>query len=302
VASDNPDSTTDLPDFDKLWNYGKPEETEKQFRALLPAARASGNSEYLLQVQTQIARTLGLRREFESSHNLLDEVEGKLSPETLVARIRYLWERGRTFNSDKKPETASPLFVEAFDLAKSTGQEYYAVDAAHMLGVSERDDASLFWNEKEMQVAETAADERAKGWLGSLYNNTGWTYHDTRQYEKALELFEKGLLWRQARGNEKSTLIAKWTVARTLRSLERCDEALDRQLALQKEYKASECEPDGYVSEEIGECLLALGKKKEATRHFADAYALLSKDDWLKAEEPERLERLKKLGGVTEPQ
>ena len=54
----------ELPDFDKLWNYAKPAETEKQFRELLPKAVAAGDLDYELQLRTQIARTLGMRKKF----------------------------------------------------------------------------------------------------------------------------------------------------------------------------------------------------------------------------------------------
>ena len=38
----------ELPEFDKLWNYSKPDETEKKFRELLPQAEASHSSEHRL--------------------------------------------------------------------------------------------------------------------------------------------------------------------------------------------------------------------------------------------------------------
>ena len=37
-------------------------------------------------------------------------------------------------------------------------------------------------------------------------------------------------------------------------------------------------------------------EKTEPPKYFKLAYEYLSKDDWLKANEPERLERLKELG------
>src|SRR4051794_32155876 len=49
-------SSTGLPDFDTLWDYAQPGETEERFRELLPAARASGDRNYHLQLLTQIAR------------------------------------------------------------------------------------------------------------------------------------------------------------------------------------------------------------------------------------------------------
>ena len=42
----------------------------------------------------------------------------------------------------------------------------------------------------------------------------------------------------------------------------------------------------------------ALGRGSEASPYFAEAYALLSQDAWLVDAEPERLARLKELGGV----
>jgi hypothetical protein len=52
----------------------------------------------------------------------------------------------------------------------------------------------------------------------------------------------------------------------------------------------------GYVFEEIAECLALLGEAEAARPFFADAYAELSGDPWLAANEPARLERLRALG------
>jgi hypothetical protein len=93
------------------------------------------------------------------------------------------------------------------------------------------------------------------------------------------------------------TRIAKRTIARTLRSLNRVEEALSHQLELKKEFDSAN-EKDGYVLEEIGECLLALDRPSDAQPYFAEAYKLLSQDTWLAAQEPVRLERLKQLGRV----
>lgn len=134
----NSASAKDLPDFDKLWNYGKPEETEAKFRALLPEAEKSGSKDYHLQLLTQIARTYSLRAKFDEAHKALDEVEKKLDKATPVAEIRYLLERGRSFNSARKLTDAIPLFTKALDLSVERKQDFYAVDAAHMLARSPR--------------------------------------------------------------------------------------------------------------------------------------------------------------------
>ena len=165
-----------------------------------------------------------------------------------------------------------------------------------MLGIAETPENQIEWNLRAIELAEKSIDERANMWLGALYNNTGWTYHDLRQYENALELFEKGLKWRQERDNEAATRIAKWSVGRVYRSLGRIDEAIKIQKELEQEFIDKGLEQDGYVYEELAECYLLKDEKKEAQAYFKLAYEYLSKDDWLKANEPDRLERLKKLG------
>lgn len=290
------------PDFDQLWNYNDPAKTEKVFKELFAESRNSGDREYQAQLLTQIARTHSLRRDFEEAHRILDDVEQMINVlataldiQTPVAQIRYLLERGRTHNSAGDIEAARPLFLEAWERARNARQDYHAVDAGHMLGICEPKDASLMWNNRAMEAAEASDDPRAKGWLGALYNNTGWTYHDAGEYEKALEIFRKGLAWRLERDNPKATQIAKWTVARALRSLGRADEALVMQQSLLEEHEAAGTS-DGYVFEEIAECLLSLDRPDEARTYFMCAYQELSKDDWLRENESVRLDRLKRLG------
>lgn len=291
------DPANALPEFDKLWNFSKPEETEQQFRDLVPAARASGDVDYLAQLLTQLARTLGLQRKFDDAHRVLDEVEPMLRADLTKARVRYLLERGRTFRSSGKPEESKPLFIAAWELGQASRHDNLAVDAAHMVAIIETADQAEIWTDRAMKFAEASPDTSAKKWLGALYNNLGWTYHESGRYPDALELFQKGESWRREQQQEPETRIAVWSVARCLRSLGRVEEALQKQEALEAEWRAAG-ESDGYVFEELGECLLALGRGDEAKPWFASAHEELSKDEWLKANEAARLTRLADLGGV----
>ena len=280
-------------DFDDLWDYNDPEATERKLRGLLPSA--AGDASYHAQLLTQIARAQGLQRKFDEAHRTLDEAQSLLTDDLAQARIRYLLERGRVFNSSKHREQARPLFLEAWELATSAGEDSYAIDAAHMLGIVEQPEQALEWNLKALVLAETTPDERAQKWRCSLYNNIGWTYHDAGNYQKAFDLFERALRWREAQGRLPQIRIAKWCVARALRSLGRLEEALAAQQALLAEHENAGGK-DGYVYEELGECLLALNRQEEARPYFALAYDELSKDPWLADNEPARLERLKQLG------
>lgn len=180
-------------------------------------------------------------------------------------------------------------------LAEQLQEDLYAVDALHMLAMTAPSAESLAWNRQAIELAESSRQEKARNWLGSLYNNTGWSYHDLGDYSSALEIFEKAEAWQQSKGRLKETRIAAWCIARTLRSLGRVEEALSKQMSLLEETRSGG-ESDGYVWEEIGECLLALGRPAEARPYFLKAHELLSQDAWLTEREPKRLARLKDLG------
>ncbi len=289
-ASENP------PEFDSLWNYEQPAETAQKFKALLPETEKHPNRSYYLELLTQIARTHSLQRQFAEAHALLDQVEKELKPEWKRAEVRYLLERGRSFNSAQAPEKALPLFVRAWEKALEAGLDFYAIDAAHMIAIAEKPENQLAWNLKALAAVEKTTDPRAQKWAGSLYNNIGWTYHDQGKFAEALGYFEKCLAWHQTHQTGESLLIAKWSVARTLRSLNRTEEALKQQLALAAERQKLKLAEDGYVAEEIAECLFALKREAEAAPYFAKAYQLLSQDSWLLENESKRLERLKSLG------
>ena len=285
-----------LPDFDKLWDYDHPDVSERRFRELLPTALDSRDVSYFSQLLTQIARAEGLQRKFDNAHKTLDRVDKALLKIDDKTRIRYLLERGRVYNSSGNVESAKPLFHEAFDVATLVKQDFYAVDAAHMVAIVEEPDKQLEWNMKALEIAENSNDQRARNWRASLYNNSGWTYFDQGDYEDALYMFEKALEFRQQQGNPNNIGIAKWCVAKALRMMKHTEEALEIQQALFQDYQ-SRGKRDGFVYEEIGECLLALERGEEAEGWFAAAYNELSKDSSL-ANQRERLNRLKTLGRV----
>ena len=247
-----------------------------------------------LELLTQIARAQGLQRKFEEAHQTLDQVERRLENQVSRASVRYYLERGRVFNSAGHPEQARPIIEQSLDMAKQLSEDFYAVDALHMLAIVAPPASSLDLNLLAIQYAESSGQEKARGWLGSLYNNTGWSYHEMGNYESALELFEKAEAIRKLKGSASELRIATWCVARALRSLKHVEEALAKQIKLKAEYDANN-QSDGYVFEEIGECLLELRRTEEARPYFVKAYETLSQDIWLAEKEPERLKRLKAL-------
>lgn len=281
----------ELPDFDTLWNYADPVATELKFRHILDTEPTLTDLSYHLQLLTQLARTYSLRRMFDESQNILDEVRSALGDEPSPEQVRYYLEQGRVYNSSGDKPRAREEFEKALAMSESVSADFHTVDTLHMLAIVSKPDEAIEWNKRAMLKAESSPDERAQSWLGSLYNNLGWSYYGKKDFAAALDIFRKGLDWQLAKGREKQASIAKWSVARTLRAMGKVEDALDLQLELEQENKDS----DGYNYEEIGECLLGLKRKEEAKSYFARAYETLKDDLDLKNSEPERLERLKKL-------
>jgi hypothetical protein len=114
--------TDNLHDFDALWNYDDPAATEQQFRALLPHAARDDDRSLHAQLLTQLARAEGLQRKFADAHATLDTAQKLLTSTLGTARIRYLLERGRVFNTSQQPEQARLLFQAAWELARAEQQ------------------------------------------------------------------------------------------------------------------------------------------------------------------------------------
>ncbi len=280
--------------FDTLWNYSKPAETESKFREMLEAFSSGNNLSEYLQLKTQIARTFSLRRMFDDAHKMLDEVENQLPEENDLAHARYHLERGRTFNSSGNKEQAFYQFTKAKHCASSLSEDFFTIDAIHMLAIIALPQQAVLLNEEAILYAENSKQERAKNWLGSLYNNLAWNYFDKGEFEKALSIFLRALKWREEKKTAPEIFLAKWCVARTLRALNKLEEAMTIQLALFEE-ALSTGEEDGYVYEELGELFLLKQDKGKTVFHFEKAWQLLGKDAYLQQNESARLERIKRL-------
>lgn len=283
-------SASPLPDIDSLWDYNDPKATESRFRELWPRASQGPDRDYEAELLTQLARSLGLQQQFDSSHAVLDRVAAELSARSPRVHVRYLLERGRTFNSSGSREQADALFVQAWEEALDSGLDALAVDAAHMVAIT-RPQEALEWNLKALEQALVSEDPQARRWQGSLYNNLGWTHFFHADYDSAHRYFEEALRCREVQGQRRAILEARWCLAKCMRFEGQVDSSLALQLELEQAW-LREGPTDGYVFEEIAECLLLLGRIEESKPYFGRAHKLLSEDPWLVRDEPERLKRL----------
>lgn len=286
-----------MSDIDAFWEYTNPALSESRFRHAFESATGDTRLELL----TQIARTYSLRRRFDDAHALLDEIEGKLARAGDRPFIRYHLERGRTHNSSGERGLARDHFQAAYERATAVNQPGLAVDAAHMLAITHAGTPEAVpWTERALARARQTDDPKARALIPALLNNGAWDLHDMGRYDEALPWFEAALDEWTAREKPKQIQIARWSLARCLRSLGRHAEALAIQRALEAEHAAAGTS-DGYVFEEIAENLTAQNDHAGARPYFQRAHEALSQDTWLAQNEPDRLARLHRLANEPPP-
>lgn len=278
-------------DIDALWDYEKPLLSETRFRDALK----SESGDDALELETQIARTFSLRREFAQAHALLDSVQKRMNEKARpMLRARYLLERGRTFRSAGELAKAHPLFLEAWQIADKEKLTLLAIDAAHMMGIIEPADEAQRWNERAMALAMGSLLPRALRWRGSLANNMGHTERERGNFDAAMKHFQTSLTAFKLTRSSAQIRTAQWQIANVMRLQKRYDEAITLQLSIEKD-AADAAEPDGYVFEEIAEIYLVKGNAALAKSYFAKAVDVLGKDAWFAENEGDRLARMRQL-------
>jgi len=259
-------------DLDALWDFDQPARSEQRFRAALADAR--GDEALIL--QTQIARSHGLRGAFEQARATLAPLRPELAAAGAEARVRFALEWGRSWASATHPPealTAAALgearasFQLALDAAVAAHLDALAIDALHMMAFVDPAPADqLRWGQAALAVALASDQPRARRWEASLRNNIGYALHQLGRPDLALPQFRQALALRAQQGDPVRVREARWMVAWCLRALQRDDEALAIQLQLAKEGDAAG-QPDPYVFEELALLYRARGDEARA-RHF----------------------------------
>lgn len=203
--------------LDSLWDFGDPTASAERFAHAAADATPTAAAE----LRTQRARALGLAGDRAAADAVLDAIT---DPSPVVA-IRVALERGRLFNSAGARPEAILFFTEALELARIAGEDFLAIDAAHMLAIAD-DERSGEWTAHGIQIVDATTDPRARRWGIALHNNLAWTHHDAGHFDEALAEFEAADAAAQAHGSTEQQQIAQWSIARCLRSLGRRAEAL----------------------------------------------------------------------------
>lgn len=261
-------------DLAPLWKFSDPELSEQRFREALTAA---GNDDALI-LQTQIARTYGLRKDFDRAREILNSIEPQVSKSSAEARVHHALEFGRTLASATHPpesqtppvkERARSAYLRAFELAKTSRLDGLAIDALHMLAFVDTDPSDqLKWGQQALAMSAASSQPSARKWEASLRNNVGYALHQLGRYDEALAQFQQAVALRERASDAEATRVARWMVAWTLRALKRHDEALEIQLRLERECDAAGA-PDPEVFEELELLYRAKGDDLRANHYAA---------------------------------
>ena len=267
-------------DVRALWDFRDPAASEQRFLAALETA--TGDDAIVL--RTQVARTLGLRRDFDAARAVLGEVEPGLATAGPRARASYWIELGRTYSSavhdpasqtDEARATARAAFERCIDEARAGGGDDLAVDAVHMLAFVDRaPEDGVRWADVGLAIALASSDPAARRWEKTLRNNRGVALGQLGRHEESLTEYERALELVEPAGSAVDTRIARWMVASALRHLGRLDEAEAIQLDLEQQWDA-DGEPDPYVFAELEAIYAAKGDPAKAG-HYAARHAASS--------------------------
>jgi len=260
-------------DLGKLWDFADPALSEQRFRAAL--AGAQGDDAIVL--QTQIARTLGLRRNLAGAKDLLRSLEPQLAGAGAEARARHALEWGRNHISavtkpeERTPEnlaTARAAYERALAVAREGRLDELAIDAVHMMAFIDTAPAEqLKWNEQALAMVLASTQPGGRGWEASIRNNLAYSLHQLGRHAEALPHYERALALREAAGARPRALyVARWLVARELRLNGRLDEALALQTQLEGQMHVVG-DPDPYVLEELERIHRARGDEAKAAQY-----------------------------------
>ena len=123
-----------------------------------------------------------------------------------------------------------------------------------------------------VDIAADGSQAPAAGW-GRYVAAVAYELNALGRHLEALAILEQALAAYRERGEARTIRIARWMVAHTQRLLGRHAEALEVQLALERELAAAG-ETDPYVLEEIAALYEALGEPQKA-RAYSERLAAL---------------------------
>ncbi|GAA1995822.1 hypothetical protein [Microbacterium pumilum] len=168
--------------LDELWDFSDAAGSEQRLRA---AAAQETDAASRAELETQVARALGLQDRFDEADGVLDRIAAQSVP----VAVRVALERGRLRNSAGDAGAAVPLFRAAASAAAGDELVFLRVDALHMLAIADPARADE-WTARALTVLDAHPDARSQRWRVGLHNNAGWARFDAEDFSGAVAQFE----------------------------------------------------------------------------------------------------------------
>ena len=168
--------------LDALWDMADPAGSEARLRA---AAGAEDDPVAQAELETQVARALGLQDRFVEADAVLDATA---TDGAVVVAARVALEQGRVRSGAGDPAAAIPLFAAAAGAAREAGDVFLVVDALHMLAIVDAG-RSAAWTDEALGVLDAVTDPRTLRWRVSLLSNRGVALVGAGDLDAALAAF-----------------------------------------------------------------------------------------------------------------
>ncbi len=279
-----------------MWDFSDPEACEKKF---LEKMKEHSKSAFdVWELQTQVARALGLQGKFIQAFHVLDSIQAgfEYAPtcksKDLVG-IRYNLERGRILLLDKRISESIRYFRFALKLALKIEADDLSVDAIKMLlsvtCVNERIELGL----KGINIASEKGNENLHYSIGEMATGVGQAYLEKQDYQKAIEQFMHARDIFSKAFDADNVRVIRRLICIAQRYLGQHKEAL-LELRAQEEWLKKSGNIDGIVFEEIAENLLALGHSSSSI-YFSKALKCFETQLLIADMDPKRITRIREL-------
>ncbi len=308
------ESSSLLQKADSLFNERQQAEALEAYQEAAGKAEAEKDSSNLAEAYSQMARCYLSLDKKEEGRPWLAKAGEIVSESDPAGWSRYLGVRGR-FEWKDAAEEAKAVSPEAPTAASTFKQMYQfcmendffnrAIDAANMITITGTMDERVEWGQRGIEAAEKG---NVESWLAPLWNNLGWTYNDQGRYKESLDALMKAREYHYKKGDDKSMLIADWSVGHAYRMNGQLDSAATWMQNVHawstRRYDAESvpgnAEWVGFSFKELGEIALANGDRKTALDHFTEArkyFIEAGMPDWDAKGFEELSERIEKLSG-----
>lgn len=266
---------------DDSFKLNKLDEAEQLYMKTYDVARDEFNRSVEVEALAQLARTYLKLKNKEEGLKYLKLATERANESDPMGWSRYLGVKGRFEWLADSLDGARKTFEQMYDFCKSNALWGRMVDAANMMAiVCEDPEEQIAWSYKGIEAAEASENE---SWLGPLWNNLAATYYDIKDYESALECYEKSREYHWRFSGETAKLYADYHIGMVLRYLGRFEEAgqwLRPVLAWAE--RIDNHSAIGQACEDLGEIAVASGNKADGLNYLKrarDQYKLAGFDE-----------------------